>query len=81
MYVRTFLSVDDLTASVAAQFKALRQARGWSLQQVADTAGLHPSTVHLIETGKRGISLGTAARLAEAFDVKLSQLVATAEQL
>ena len=70
----------NLTASVAAQFRELRRERGWSLAYLASLADLHPSTIHLIEDGKRGITLATAARIARAFDVPLADLIAEADR-
>lgn len=71
---------ENITSSVAAQLRELRRLNGWTLRETAAAADLHPSTVHLIEQGKRGVTLATAARLAQAFDVNLSDLVAVAER-
>jgi transcriptional regulator with XRE-family HTH domain len=70
----------EITSSVATSLRDLRRQRGWSLAEVAERAEVHRSTVHLIEQGRRGITLGAAARIARALDVRLSDLVADAEQ-
>lgn len=71
----------SLDEAVAQRLRALRGQRGWSLAYVADAAGLHRTSLGLVERGRRGLSIDAAARLAEAFDLSLSELVAQAESL
>lgn len=69
-----------LTLLVAQQVKALRRDRGWSLEVLADRAGLHRTSVGLIERGERGLTIASAASLARALGRSLSDLVRDAEQ-
>ncbi len=71
---------DALTTYVAARLQELRLIRGWSLEELAERAQLHRTSLGLIERGMRGMTLATASRLAAALDVKLSSLVAEGEQ-
>ncbi len=68
-----------LMALVAEQMAGLRRERGWSLEDLADRAGLHRTTLGLVERGKRGLTLDSAARLARALDTPLSEVVRLAE--
>lgn len=69
-----------VTAHVANALAAHRQALGWSLAETAVRADLHRSTIHLIEQGRRGVTLGAAARLARALGLSLGRLIDDAEQ-
>ncbi len=71
---------DTLTAHVASRLAQLRVAKGWSLEELAVRAGLHRTSLGLIERGRRGMTLDTAYRLATALDVRLSSLVREGEE-
>jgi ribosome-binding protein aMBF1 (putative translation factor) len=81
--LRTFQNVADygeeITSLLATKFASLRAQRGWSLAEVASRADLHRSTIHLIEQGGRGVTVASAARLARALGVRLSEMLAEAE--
>jgi len=53
-----------LDAVVRSRLRGLRQALGWTLDQLADRSHLSPSTISRIETGKRAISLDVLVPLA-----------------
>lgn len=57
------------------RIRSLRQARGWSLDSLAERAFLSPSTLSRIETGHRRISLDQLTSLARALGTSLDQLV------
>jgi transcriptional regulator with XRE-family HTH domain len=69
----------EVTRHLSARMAELRAERGWSLAQVASRADLHRSTIHMIETGGRGVTVAAAARLARALGVRLSDVIADAE--
>jgi transcriptional regulator with XRE-family HTH domain len=49
---------------IRARLRALREERGLSLDGVADAAGMAPSTLSRLETGKRRLAVeGTTARV------------------
>lgn len=50
----------------------LRQARGWSPEQLAAEAGVAGSTIRAIEP--RNVQLGTAKRIADALGVDVHEL-------
>jgi transcriptional regulator with XRE-family HTH domain len=68
---------DDLDGLVRRRIRALRVARGWSLDELAKRARLSPSTLSRIETGKRRVALDQLVDLARALDTSLDQLVTT----
>jgi transcriptional regulator with XRE-family HTH domain len=50
------------------KLKGLREARGWTQQQLADRAGVPLPTLRGLEQGQRSPSWGTVVMLARAFD-------------
>lgn len=57
-----------------AALRAIRDARGLTVRQLAVKAGVSAPTVSRIETGKRNGSLETLAALAAALDVEAELL-------
>jgi len=70
--------------SLSEQFgvvvRQLREARGWSQERLAGRADLNRSYMGEIERAAAMPSLATAAKLAGALEVPLSQLIAKCEQ-
>jgi ribosome-binding protein aMBF1 (putative translation factor) len=65
---------------VASALAAARRERGWSMEVLADEAGLHRTSIGLIERGERRVTLQVAARLAWAMDLSLSDVCREAEK-
>ena len=55
---------------------AIREWRGLTAAELARRAGLHRVQIHDIESGKRGGSVTTMKRIADALDVPLDDVVA-----
>ena len=74
----------EKTLAAAAEFGArvrrLRQEREWSIERLADQAGLHWTYVGSVERGERNISLQNICRLAKALGVGADDLVAGLER-
>lgn len=51
-----------------------------SQERLAELSGLSTSYVSLLERGKRNLTVFSAARIAAAFDLKLSEFVLLAEK-
>lgn len=66
----------DVESLVRARLRALRQQRGWSLDELAERAHLSASTLSRIETGKRSIGLDVLVALAHALAADIDQLLA-----
>lgn len=65
----------DLEAVVRQRIRALRTAKGWSLDTLAERSFLSPSNLSRIETGKRRIALDQLVPIARALDTTLDQLL------
>ena len=67
--------VDEVTAAVGAQVRALRTTRGWSLDELAGRSGVSKGMVVQIEAARTNPSIGTLCRLADAFGVTMARLI------
>jgi transcriptional regulator with XRE-family HTH domain len=65
----------EVTAAVARAVRALRQARGWSLDELSGRSGVSKGMVVQIEGAKTNPSIGTLCRLADAFGVTVARLL------
>ncbi len=70
----------QLDAVVGQNLKELRTQRGLSLDQLARLTGLSRSVLGQIELGKAPSSVGVVWRIAQAFGVHFSALLATPER-
>lgn len=59
----------------AERMKAIRTARGWSCQRLANLSGVPRTAISKIEYGERGVPLGDAVALAEALEVPLADMI------
>lgn len=59
----------DLVPGFAAMVTAAREARGWSMGELARQAGLSVNTISAIEREFRAPSLRVAAAMAKALDL------------
>lgn len=71
--------VDEATAALAeaigGRVRQERQARGWTLDQLAETAGVSRRMVVNVEQGAANPSVGTLLRISDALGVGLPALV------
>ncbi|HET8670427.1 MAG TPA: helix-turn-helix transcriptional regulator [Candidatus Saccharimonadales bacterium] len=56
------------------QVRALRRAKGWSQEELADKAGLHRTYIGSVERGEQNVSIDNIAKLAKTLGVSLSFL-------
>jgi transcriptional regulator with XRE-family HTH domain len=73
-------SMVDLGIRFGRAVRLLREARGWSQEELAGQAALNRSYLGEIERAAVMPSLATAAKLAHALGVPLSDLIARCEQ-
>lgn len=71
----------NLVRGVGSAVRQLRDARGWSQEELADRAGLNRSFVGEIERGEVTVSLSTLAKLGHAFELPPSMLLKRGEAL
>lgn len=71
--------VDDTGARIAARLRLERDARGWSLAEVAERSGVAKATISKIEREEMSPTAVILVRLAGAFDLTLAGLLLRAE--
>jgi len=70
----------DVSYRFGVVVRELREARGWSQERLAGRAELNRSYMGEIERAAAMPSLATAAKLARALELPLSQLIAHCER-
>jgi transcriptional regulator with XRE-family HTH domain len=70
---------DNAETRLAERLKLEREARGWSLADLAERSGVSRGAISKIERGESSPTAGLLVRLADAFDLTLAGLLARAE--
>jgi transcriptional regulator with XRE-family HTH domain len=65
----------DICVRLGKRIRDLRRQRGWRQIDLAAHADLSKTHVNELERGKREVGLKALERLAEALDVKVSELM------
>ena len=65
----------DVRARIGRNMKRLRDAKGWSQEELADRAGIHRTYVSGVERGVRNPTATVLEKLAVALEAKMSALV------
>jgi transcriptional regulator with XRE-family HTH domain len=68
-------SVEEITAAVALHVRALRTGRGWSLDELSGRSSVSKGMLVQIEAARTNPSIGTLARIADAFGVTVGRLL------
>ena len=81
-----FPSVDEnylnkIVASLIEVITEYRQAQGLTYEQLADRAGIHRTTIGLLERNERSPTVQVALQLASALGVELSEILSRAEAI
>jgi transcriptional regulator with XRE-family HTH domain len=71
---RVTRKTDLVAKSLGKRVRALRTARGWSQERLAEEAGMHRTYMWGIEQGTRNPSLRHLARLSDALGVPLHSI-------
>jgi len=71
--------MDDSGAQIARRLRLERDARGWSLADLAERSGVSKATISKIERGEVSPTAVILVRLAGAFDLTLAGLLLRAE--
>jgi len=58
-----------------------RAQAGLTLEDLAAAAGVHRTSISLVERGDRNVTVATASRIARALGVSVSDLIREAEAL
>ena len=64
----------DQLSSLAANIRALREKRGWTQEQLAETAGLATRYVQTLESPKANPRAVILIAIADALDVEIGRL-------
>ena len=59
----------------------VRVERGLSQEALAHGAGIHPTWISHLESGRNNPSWGTVRRICEVLDLRVSELAALAEEI
>ena len=65
----------DLAIRLGKKIRDIRRARGWRQIDLAAHAELSKTHVCELETGKREVGLNTLERIADALEVKASEML------
>lgn len=60
----------DIKVEVGARVRELREAEGWSQEQLGQRSNLHRNYVGGLERGERNVGIETIAKLATALRVR-----------
>jgi len=71
---RVTRKTDLVAKSLGKRVRALRTARGWSQERLAEEAGMHRTYMWGIEQGTRNPSLRHLSRLSDALGVPLQSM-------
>lgn len=71
--------MDDTSLRLAQRLRAERDARGWSLAELAGRSGVSKAMISKIERGEASPTATLLVRLASAFGLTLATLLARAE--
>ncbi|HEV7305872.1 XRE family transcriptional regulator [Ensifer sp.] len=72
--------VDSLDQRLSERIRLEREARGWSLTQLSERSGVSRAMIHKIERGDSSPTATLLAKLAAAFELTMSSLIARAEE-
>jgi transcriptional regulator with XRE-family HTH domain len=70
----------EISLTFGTVVKKHRLAKSFSQELLAEKADVHPTYISLLERGQRTPGIDVAERIAKAFGMKLSQLVAEGER-
>ncbi len=71
--------IDTVNQRISARIRLERESRGWSLSELAQRAGVSRAMIHKIERSESSPTATLLARLAGAFGISMSTLIARAE--
>lgn len=71
---------EEIRVAYGKAVRAIRQDKKISQEELADLCGLHRTYISDIELGKRNVSLENIDKIAQALQVKKSELFVEVEQ-
>ena len=64
----------DIKKKIGEKIKLLRIEKGWSQEKLALNADLDRTYIPSIEKGERNVSITVVQKIADAFEVEISEL-------
>jgi transcriptional regulator with XRE-family HTH domain len=80
---RAFRSSESFLAEArefGRRVRALRKARGWTLDKAAEHTGVDLKHIQMIEAGKLNVTLITMVRLSQGYGVRVGDLFESSRQ-
>ena len=71
--------MDETTARLAERIRAEREARGWSLSELAERSDVSKAMISKVERGEASPTAALLGKLSGAFELTLATLLARAE--
>lgn len=71
---------DRLEDTLRIRLRSLRNAHGWSLDELAGRTNISPSTLSRLETGRRRIAIDQLVTLAQALGTTVDELLAERDE-
>src|SRR6266705_2992991 len=68
-------AIPSIRRTLAKKIKLLRFSRGWSQETLAELCGFSRSYIANIESSKHNVSIDNLERIAQAFEVPISELL------
>lgn len=75
------ISPEKIAEALIELLAAHRKAKPMTLEEVADKAGVHRTTIGLLERKERSPTIDSALRIADAMDLDLAELLAQARAI
>lgn len=69
------MSHDELEETARHRLRSLRQARGWTIDELARRSHVGPSTISRLETGHRRLTIDHLAVLARTLETSVDELL------
>lgn len=70
-----FAYMEDIKTKFGQRVKELRISKGYSQEKLAEISDLDRTYIPGIEAGKRNVSLVVLEKIANAFDISVSELL------
>ncbi len=65
---------------VGERVRMLRKNKGWTLDELSEASGLHPSSISQVERGERNLTLENLSKLADGLEVAPYQFLLIPDQ-
>lgn len=69
--------INDFLTDVGDRVRQLRKSKGWTLDDLSNASGLHPSSISQVERGERNLTLQNLSKLADGLEVAPYQFLLT----